>query len=75
MTASENAPRNVSRVMRTASTRPTPPASADSTRWATTSVSVSDSRTWPPSRSSLASSHQFSTMPLWTTAIVPVQSV
>ncbi len=45
MTARANAPRNVSRVMRTASTNPTPPARADSTKWATISVSVSDSRT------------------------------
>ncbi len=74
MTARAKAPRTSRRVARTASASDTPPESSRSTRWAMTSVSVSVTNECPSSRSSWASSRQFSMMPLWTTARSPLQS-
>ncbi len=45
-----------------------------SSRWATTSVSVSLVNSWPRSSSSALSELKFSMMPLWITATLPVQS-
>ena len=59
--------------------RPTRPSSGwaarwASIRWASTSVSVSDSSWWPSAMSRSDSSTWFSMMPLWTRARSPVQS-
>ncbi len=47
----------------------------DSIRWGMTSVSVSERKLQPCASSSMRSSRWFSTMPLWMTAISPLQSV
>ena len=54
---------------------PIPSAMPCSTRWARTSVSVSERSSWPAATSSSPSSTWFSMIPLWTRASAPVQSV
>ncbi len=74
--AREKAPRTLPSATRTASTRPASGSSrrADSTRWARTSVSVSDSSRCPDAMRPSASSTWFSMIPLWTRASRPEQS-
>ena len=74
-TTREYAPSSSATVARTASARPAAPAaSCSSTRCATHSVSVSDTRVCPSFSSRARSERKFSTIPLWITATRPVQS-
>ena len=75
-TARAKAPRTRARAERTAPDSPESgrSASAASIRWASTSVSVSDSSRCPAATSSSASSTWFSMIPLWTRASPAEQS-
>ncbi len=68
---SVNAPDSRRQAERIASARSPVCISVDSSRWATTSVSVSEAITTPWAVSSAVSSAKFSMMPLWITATRP----
>ncbi len=73
-TTSEYAPSSSRTAPRTASGSDRPSRSISSMRWATHSVSVSETRVWPSFSRRARSAWKFSMMPLWITATRPAQS-